>query len=477
MLWTAHKMKQIILLFPLLPMLVVANPLNDESEIKTAQIQIPQKHLATLSQNTPKLTYSLQEIQQNEPFARYFLSQAIYQKNSEQIEQLVAIYQQFPKRDEILEKYAYGKLAMLQENYGKAIEFYQQILVGNSQLNTVRIELAMAYFYDQKNKQARQQFNQALQADSLPLEISTLIQSYLSALEKRDKWQISANANYIKNRNVNNASTADEIEKTGYIKNSDMKPQKATGFAYNLDFSRDWNIAGSHYLAFANEFYGKLYWDNRDYDDMNNRISFGYAYKNANSTLRLLPFYEKRWYGGSSYQWKNGLRAEFNHWFSPKWQNSTALEYAKLRYFSSMKNEINQLASNTLVWLPNNTNLLSLGLDFNREKSEIKQYSSDTYSVRFGWRKIWQAEIGTQLSLGYSRRSYKDVAKLGGFLDLKKKRQDNIYHASFTFWKNNWHWLGITPKLQFSWKKYDSNLPTLYSYSDKNVNLILERRF
>ncbi|MGY4674580.1 surface lipoprotein assembly modifier, partial [Ursidibacter arcticus] len=36
---------------------------------------------------------------------------------------------------------------------------------------------------------------------------------------------------------------------------------------------------------------------------------------------------------------------------------------------------------------------------------------------------------------------------------------------------------GITPKLQFSWRKNRSNLSTLYSYTDKNINLIFETRF
>ncbi|MGY4680018.1 surface lipoprotein assembly modifier, partial [Ursidibacter arcticus] len=36
---------------------------------------------------------------------------------------------------------------------------------------------------------------------------------------------------------------------------------------------------------------------------------------------------------------------------------------------------------------------------------------------------------------------------------------------------------GITPKLQLSWRKHDSNLPTLYAYTDKNINVIFETRF
>ncbi|MCW9710945.1 surface lipoprotein assembly modifier [Avibacterium sp. 21-586] len=44
-------------------------------------------------------------------------------------------------------------------------------------------------------------------------------------------------------------------------------------------------------------------------------------------------------------------------------------------------------------------------------------------------------------------------------------------------WKRDWHWLSITPKLQFQWRKQRSNLPSLYNYQNKSINLIFEKSF
>ncbi|OOF47348.1 surface lipoprotein assembly modifier [Rodentibacter trehalosifermentans] len=78
-------------------------------------------------------------------------------------------------------------------------------------------------------------------------------------------------------------------------------PQTAHGIAYSLSLGKDFNLGNRYYLAFENELFGKSYWDNHDYDDIYNRTSLGVRYKTAQSTLSLLPFYEKRWYGGESY--------------------------------------------------------------------------------------------------------------------------------------------------------------------------------
>ncbi|MDY4714036.1 surface lipoprotein assembly modifier, partial [Actinobacillus minor] len=97
---------------------------------------------------------------------------------------------------------------------------------------------------------------------------------------------------------------------------------------------------------------------------------------------------------------------------------------------------------------------------------------------RLGWGQEWNLwGLSTRLNLSFMKRDYKDIAKLGGFLSLGKVREDKVYSSSLTLWKRDWHLWNITPKLQFSWKKYDSNLPTLYSYTDKNINLLFETRF
>lgn len=81
--------------------------------------------------------------------------------------------------------------------------------------------------------------------------------------------------------------------------------------------------------------------------------------------------------------------------------------------------------------------------------------------------------------MSFIKRNYKDVAKLGNLdiFSFNKNRKDHIYSLNLLVWKRDWHLGGITPKLQFTWKKQISNIPQMYSYQQKNINLIFEKSF
>ncbi|OOF49064.1 surface lipoprotein assembly modifier [Rodentibacter trehalosifermentans] len=174
-------------------------------------------------------------------------------------------------------------------------------------------------------------------------------------------------------------------------------------------------------------------------------------------------------------QWRTiGIKPLLN----PNWQLSTAAEYTKQRYFdSTAQNGNTKLVSATLVWARTPRQFFYLGGDFNRETTKVKQYGSDTKSLRIGWGQEWSKGISSRLGLGFSQRHYKDQAVLGGLIPLGKVRKDRIFNVNLTLWKRDWHLFGITPKLQFSYRKQKSNIPSLYSYDRQNLNLIFEKSF
>ncbi len=87
------------------------------------------------------------------------------------------------------------------------------------------------------------------------------------------------------------------------------------------------------------------------------------------------------------------------------------------------------------------------------------------------------AGLSTRTSLTYAKRDYKAEANLGGLLPLGKVRSDKVYGAQLTVWKRDWHLFGLTPKVRFFWRKHDSNLPSLYSYTNKGVQVLVEAQF
>ncbi|WKT00895.1 surface lipoprotein assembly modifier [Gallibacterium salpingitidis] len=421
---------------------------------------------------------AITDLQHNPQLAEKILNQAILQRNYAVIAKVLPIYQAFSDKDEILVLFAEGTLADAQQQYAEAINKFRQILAINPQLNPVRIALAITLFKDQQNSAAEDQFNKAKTAENIPAPIKALIDRYLTALEQRSGWKTSFSVNYLQDHNVNNTSSTREIENTGFIKADQMLPQSAHGVAYSFNLSKDINLFGAHYLSLENNLFGKFYWDNRDYNDVLNRTYVGYTHKSAEQTWRLLPFYERRWIGDKRYQWSNGVRGEWNRWLSTNWQLSTALEYAKQHYFTSEAlNGHNQLASMTVLWLRTPQQYFYFGSDFYREKTAVKQYSHDAKTLRLGWGQEWYQGISSRLSVAFTKRDYKDQAVLANILPLGKVRADKIYQANLMLWKRDWYFWGITPKVRFSWKKQDSNIPSMYAYTDKNVNLVFEKTF
>ncbi|MGX2987674.1 surface lipoprotein assembly modifier, partial [Ursidibacter sp. B-7004-1] len=283
---------------------------------------------------------------------------------------------------------------------------------------------------------------------------------------------------YIRDENVNNSSRSPNIENTGFSKSDEMLPKKAHGIGYNFGLNKDFNVVNSHYLYLSTQIDGKLHWDNRNYDDIYTRNYFGYKYKKKSYTLSLLPLYEKRWYSNKRYQWGNGIRAEYQKWISQNWQVSSAIEYTKQRYFrNSNQNSYNQLFSSTILWKRNLKQFFYFGIDINKEKSNEKQYSYNSQGVRLGWGQEWKYNISSRINLGISHRKFKDKAILGGILPLGKVRQDKIFYVNLSLWNNNWHLWGILPKLNLAWKQQKSNIPTMYSYSERDIRLNFEKDF
>ncbi|MFZ7230775.1 surface lipoprotein assembly modifier [Avibacterium avium] len=452
-------------------------PLPEAAPTEVAKPQAQAQQIQDPRKKSTALSFTKAELMQNFSLTRQLLFMALQQSDVRLLEALLPIYQGFKQADPLTVQFVQGKLAVQAQDYTQGIQYFRAILAKNERFNPVRLELAMALFQDYQIKEAEQHFVH-LQQEKNPPQINDLIEAYLNAIAQRREWDFSANAYYTYTKNVNNVADNVNVEDTGYIKNDSLLPQSAHGIAYSLSLNKDWNLAGNHYLALESFAQGKFYWDNHDYDDLYTRIYAGYKYKQAHRTLALLPFYGRRWFSNESYNWEQGVRAEFSQWLSQKWQLSLAGEYYRQRYFDgTSQNGNSKMLSATLLWARNAKQYFYLGSDFTREKTQVKQYSSDLKSVRFGWGQAWGWHIQTRLNLSFAIRDYKDKAVLGNILDLGKVRKDKIYQSHLTLWKQDWSKWGFTPKIRFSYKKQRSNLPTMYSYTDKGLYFLLDKTF
>ncbi|OOF42379.1 hypothetical protein BKK49_02910 [Rodentibacter rarus] len=406
------------------------------------------------------------------------LKQAIYQENADRIQNLLMQYQAQSYTNKTLLDYSHAKLAFLRQDYGQAIKIYRQIISEHPELHSIRMELAIALFTDRQDSAARLQLNKLKSVQRLPASAYERINRYINAINERNAWQIEGSIAYLKTNNVDNVSSSQVIENTGFVKNSKMLPQKATGVAYSLGINRDFNLIHSHYFTVGNDILGKTYWDNHQFDDISNRTLLGYAYKKNDFIFRIQPFFEKRWYGGEVFHWSNGIELSYSLWLSQNWQNQTSFSSEKRRFFKTNPQEgrINTL-STTFIWYRNPKQILYIGAALAEEKLQERQYSSKIKNIRIGWLQEYQWGISTKLNIGFTHRQFKSDAVLGGILPLGKIRQDKIYTFFAQIWKRDWHFYGITPKLTFEWRKQQSNLKTLYHYKTQNLTIVFEKTF
>lgn len=434
---------------------------------------------APLARSKRLIHLAEQDIQSNKMLAEQLLNQTIERGNPDAIENVLKIYRTFAETDPLLIAFAEAQIAKKRSDWETAIVKYREILAERPDLTPVRIQLAIALFYEQQDSAAKEQFDKAATDKTIPPDISHLVQQYLEALAQRDTWRLNLSNNYLRDENVNNVSAERYIEGTAFRKNDVMLPKSAHGIGYYFNLARDFNLYGAHYLHIENELRGKNYWDAHDYDDILNRTYLGYTHKSAVQTWSVLPFYEREWYGNHRYKWMSGVRGEFNRRLNENWQISTALEFGKERYHggNALLNGTIKLASLTLLWRPVPHRYFFGGIDFTRDSSVTKRYSYDLKTVRIGWGEEWNWGISTRLNFSASKRDYKDNLVLGSVFYFSKAREDEIYHINATVWKRDWHLWGITPKLNYHWRKQHSNFDSLYSYSDKSVNVLFEKTF
>lgn len=453
-----------------------------ESKLSSASLLAPESAPTTTQHraiHAKDFSALLQNLAQNPPLTERVLEYLLVQGSLENIQTILTLYQSFPNPDPLLIKRAQGQIAAKSGDQARAMAIYREILRDYPDFTPTRVQLALGLLQAYRHNEAKREFTRILQDPGLPPDIRTIVEHAELTVQQRDRWKFGIAANYLRERNINNASSDPRIENSGFVKNASMLPQKAHGVDYSLSAEKETNLYHAHYLHFSAYLNGKSYWDNHDYDELSARTYLGYQHKWTQSRFSLLPFYERAWYANHRYKKSVGARTAFNHWFNAHWQVALAAEYGQLRYDNNADlNGHNKFISGSLHYFPNAKRNFFIGGDFLRENTRLRHHSYDLKTVRVGWTEQWAKQIHTRLSYAFSERHYKDNLMLGRSFRFARPRIDRIYQLNATLWKQDWQLpFGLVPKLQYSWKKQRSTFPTLYNYRDHSLNLLLERHF
>lgn len=334
--------------------------------------------------------------------------------------------------------------------------------------------MAQIQFDYWQNRAATKNFAQL--KETAPPAILVAIEQYQSAIKQRQQWDIKLGVSYLRENNVNNASSQPYIDIGGrrFEKQKGALPQKANGIKYVLALSKAINVVNNHYIYTENHLSGRFFWDNHSFDDLTNRLYLGYQYQNHRSRLAFLPFYEQRWYANARYHNNIGGRLELSYRFGSTWQVSLAAEGGHLHYrFPNQSDNGNQwLYSATLIYPFSPLHYVYVGGDYINENSGNKQHASKRKIMRVGWRKEWWGGFSSLVQVSLSQRVFAQPSPV--FNLVRKDIERNI---TLSIWNKNWHIESVIPKLTFYHSRLKSNLAQLYSATRNQIYLNFDWEF
>lgn len=401
---------------------------------------------------------------------------AVFSGNMDNVALLYPIYQKLPQNfhDPILSKWAEAIVAKKVRSYRKAIQLYRQIVAEHPEILEVRFQLALVLFENNELDAAEDQFKK-LRSERLAEQTLKVIDQYVEAINRADRWTFGGGFTYLYDPNINNAPKAG----TSYGTLTFEKSKSAQGIGFNTELGKKWSWGSGFYNELRMSGSGKYYWNAKKYNEGSGRGSFGIGFQNAFYTVALHPFIEQRFYAGSPRQSETlkrfsktgGVTTEMSYWFSPQSVVNTYYEYGEQRYtrrkhlngnIHFISSGLNYYASARQIWFGN--------FSYNRTSTRARDDSYYHKGISLGWQQEWGAGLSTRLSFSAARRQYKGIMLFGM---VQRNRE---YGIQATIWHRAVSWEGITPRLTYHYNKTQSN-HSFYRFDKHRAFIELSRQF
>lgn len=427
------------------------------------------------SQRTVSMTS--EQLQQHPDLVMRALEPALMSGNAQTLSIIFPIYQKLPSQyhHPILTEWAEAILAKEARDYQGAVRRYRSILAAQSGNEVVRLQLAVTLFANRELEAAEDQF-QKLRAEPLPPEMTNLIDEYLTAIRRQDRWTFSGGLTYLNDPNINNAPKAG----TTYGNWTAPKKESAEGVGFNLNIGKKWSWGNGFYNELRLNGNGKYYWDNRKFNEISGRGSVGFGFQNAKWDVEILPFMEQTLYAGGSAQSETlkrfsksgGVGLEAQYWLTPKWQLNSNYEYEELRYVSRKHlNGNRHYLSIGGAYLANAKRYFFGSLSYQRSAARDADDSYFRRGLNLGWQQEWNWGLSTRLSVGVAEKRYKGPMPI-----FKLTQRNKEYSAQASLWHRAVHYFGVTPRLTYQFTRTRSN-HSFYSYDKHRFFIDLSKSF
>lgn len=409
--------------------------------------------------------------------AENIINNAIRQQNWAVLQQILSYYEKLTGHDPILVDYARAALFRSQENFRQAISALRRIIAIDPDLLYVRLDLAIMLYENKEYEASEDQFRK-VDSIKLPSAVKDTVDRYLALIQKNMALSYNFGVDFIKTNNVNDASYQRELRLGGLVfqKNEEALPRKAIGFGYHLDLNKQFSIAGNHYLTTNFAINGKRYNENAsEFDETSAKVEVGYKYQILDAWIKIAPSVEQVWVADKSYMINQGIMVEYGQWLTHNWQSVTSYNLVNKNYAEDGQSYLNgylQDGSLSLLYMMSPTFIIFGGGHYAYDDVTLHSESSVRSGINLGMITEFPW-ITTRLSVRYDHRQFRDNHSFFTYI----QRADDEYTAMLSVWHRNFYFYGVTPKLNYVYRKVDSNIPVFYSRKNQQLFLTFEKSF
>ncbi|SSY70998.1 surface lipoprotein assembly modifier [Alysiella crassa] len=411
---------------------------------------------------------------------------AVYlaQGQRKQVAHLVDLYkQQRIYRDDSLIEWAIA-MSHAQTNLRRAIYEYR-ILTGKFPDNQfIRYQLATLLFANQEYDAAEGQFQKLRASSSLTQQDVQVIDDYLNAIARKNKWNFSLGATFLHDKNLTDQAkvgTTFHIPNTTAVLRQDNPPEQGTGFNFNVNASKQWSLPKGQYISLDGSADMKYYWDNKGFNELSTYGGVSYGYADAKVNVRVSPYIVKRFKAGgkdassklSAYTNTFGTSVAADVWVSPKWKQSASYTFSRDNYVDDAIDKRHGGKSHSsgfgATYYRSPKQYFGAAMNVSRFDAGAKTESYKRYGGRVYWGQEWAKGFVTRSSVGLNERKYE-----APFFNVRRK--DKEWNTNVSLWHKAVHYKGITPRLSWNYYKRKSNID-IFSY-DKHMTFIeLDKSF
>lgn len=389
----------------------------------------------------------------------------------------IYLYEARPDQDAIFLYYARGVLYKANYQYNDAIDEFRKAIAIDPDFIEIRLILAICLYEHEEYEAARDQFYKINAASNLSEKNRQLVQAYLSDIVVKNNWDYNIDIDFMKN-NVNDDSY-ERLSQIEEVKSNGKQRTKrnALGLGYNLGISRNFAVIKSQYIVPA---IGLRGWDYSDelnqYHEVTLHSSLGYQYITPTVWFKITPSIDSISVNNEKFAQNKGVTLTLEQWVNTNWQivssySNTIKDHEKQQY--NFLNGRMQEVGFTFYHLYSPTFKLWTGISYGYDRLQLASESSNKQGIEFGVEHEFSWGTSVQLQLKYKQRQFIGVHTVYS----NQRRVDDDYMMSLSVWNRDVFLWGITPRINYIYRRIDSSIPDLYNRKIRQLFFSLEKTF